>query len=366
MNLNIKLIVKLMMIFLILKKNIVIILKKKDLKDFIKSMTFLLLKKKKIQREFNTPHVTNAWIKFQELIVKYDLVDKNAKKFIYFDNAAFPGAFIYSMNHYINTKTKIKDFIWYGSSLLGEEDIALQDSYLLYQRFPKKWIMNEKNNGDVTNINNILDWEKFFKNTVDLYSSDLGMDVTGNYDKQEEIQLQANIGQILTGIVVLKKGGSLVTKQYTIFHSQNLSVIALLTNIFKEVIICKPITSRPFNSEIYLVCKGYLGPFKENEDGFKIIQEIKNKIKEYNNLSFIKKDCFTKDFLSSIKDVFNKIFYRQIAVIKHELKLFDELEKTNNYKERKKIYKKIEKSRQLVLKKWHSEIKLEKLVKSDI
>ena len=46
-------------------------------------------------------------------------------------------------------------FIWYGSSLLGGEDIALQDKYNLYKRFPKRWLMNEKHKGDVTNIYNI-------------------------------------------------------------------------------------------------------------------------------------------------------------------------------------------------------------------
>ena len=34
---------------------------------------------------------------------------------------------------------------------------------------------------------------------------------------------------------------------------------AILTNLFKEVYICKPITSRPPNSETYIIGKGFIG-----------------------------------------------------------------------------------------------------------
>ena len=38
--------------------------------------------------------------------------------------------------------------------------------------------MDEKYKGDVTDIKNIEYWEDYFKNSVDLYTSDLGMDVS--------------------------------------------------------------------------------------------------------------------------------------------------------------------------------------------
>ncbi|VVU95047.1 FtsJ-like methyltransferase [seawater metagenome] len=339
---------------------------KNGFQRFHRIYDYFIYEKKNIEKEFKTPHVTNAWIKFQELVTDFQLIPDSADKFIYFDNAAFPGAFIYAINHYVSTKTDIKDFLWYGSSLLGGEDIALQDRYKLYKRFPEKWLMDDKNKGDVTDINNIEYWEKYFHNTVDLYTSDLGMDVSHDYAKQEEIQLPPNIGQILAGLVVLKNGGSMVTKQYTIFLSQNLSILALLTNLFEEVYVAKPITSRPFNSETYIVCKKFLGPFKKDTPGFLIINEIKNKIANYNKLAFIKKKCFDKNFLSSIKDVFNKIFYRQIDIIYEEMKLFDKLEKTKTFKERKKIYELIEKKRRSVVDIWNKTIKLKKLEKRKI
>jgi 23S rRNA U2552 (ribose-2'-O)-methylase RlmE/FtsJ len=340
--------------------------KKKGFERFHRIYDYFIYEKKNIEKEFNTLHVTNAWIKFQELVTDFKLIPNRAEKFIYFDNAAFPGAFIYAINHYVNTKTDIQDFKWYGSSLLGSEAIALQDKYFLYKRFPEKWLMDDENKGDVTDIKNIEYWEKYFHNSVDLYTSDLGMDVSHDYAKQEEIQLPPNIGQILAGLVVLKNGGSMITKQYTIFTSQNISILALLTNLFEAVYVAKPITSRPFNSETYIVGNNFLGPFKEGSEGFLIIKEIKEKIRNYNKLAFIKKTCYDKSFLSSIKDVYNKIFYRQIWFIEEEMKLFNKLEKTNNFKARKEVYNKIEKKRRDVVSTWHKNINLQKLGKSNI
>ena len=52
---------------------------------------------------------------------------------------------------------------------------------------------------------------------------------------------------------MLKNGGTLVTKQYTFFKWENISIHAILTNLFRKVYIAKPITSRPANSETYVV-----------------------------------------------------------------------------------------------------------------
>jgi hypothetical protein len=339
--------------------------KKNGFQRFHRIYDYFIYEKKNIQKKYETPYVTNAWIKFQEIITHFNLVPNKAKSFIYFDNAAFPGAFIYAMNHYIHTKTNISNFKWYGSSLLGTEKIALQDKYKLYERFPENWLMDEKYKGDVTDIKNIGYWEEYFKNSVDFYTSDLGMDVSHDYAKQEQIQLPPNIGQILAGLVVLKKGGSMVTKQYTIFHTQNLSILALLTNLFEDVYVAKPITSRPFNSETYIVCKHFKGPFKINSYEYKIIELIKDKIRNYNELPFIKKECFSKEFLSSIKDVYNNIFYRQIDIINEEIEYFNKLEITDSFYKRKEIYKKIEKYRRKIVNLWHSKIKLTKLEKTN-
>ena len=92
-----------------------------------------------------------------------------------------------------------------------------------------------------------------------LYTSDAGIDVGGDFNRQEELTALLNYGQVLCGVLALAPGGHLVTKQYTFFTPFSRSLIALLAALFDELYIVKPLTSRPSNSEIYLVGKGFRG-----------------------------------------------------------------------------------------------------------
>lgn len=214
----------------------------------------------------NTTNVSNAWLKCYEIVNHYQLAEsiKQTKIFMHFDNAAFPGSFILATHHLVSTlyEPYSGKYIWRASSLLDateQNKAPLEDKYKLYENNRSKWLMHEKNNGDVLDESNQLDFHKVLDNQVDLYTSDLGFDVSADYNNQESIQLPGNIGQILTGLLTLKKGGCLVTKQYTIFEPANISIMYAAASFFEEFYICKPFTSRAANSETYLVGKGFKG-----------------------------------------------------------------------------------------------------------
>lgn len=59
--------------------------------------------------------------------------------------------------------------------------------------------------------------------------------------------------------MTLKKGGLLITKQYTYFNPFTITLIALLTKIFDRLDINKPMYSKTMNSEVYIVGIGYKG-----------------------------------------------------------------------------------------------------------
>ena len=104
-----------------------------------------------------------------------------------------------------------------------------------------------------------------------------------NYNNQELLQCPANIGQILTGLLVLKTGGCLVTKQYTIFESITLSTMYIVGSFFDEFYICKPATSREANSETFLVGKGFRGASIDHV----YIKALFDKIVTFNPAPFI-------------------------------------------------------------------------------
>lgn len=216
----------------------------------------------------NTVNVSNAWLKCFEIIMALDLIKSiefdSKNIFLHFDNAAFPGSFIVSTHHLVNTiyEKVAGKYVWRASSLLNanEQDAApLEDKYGLYANYRDHWLMNDNNNGDVLLEDNQIDFCKQLGGQVDLYTSDLGFDVSSDYNNQELMQLPANIGQILSGLLTLKKGGSFITKQYTTFEPCTVSIMYAVAYFFEEFYLCKPYTSRMANSETYLVGKGFKG-----------------------------------------------------------------------------------------------------------
>jgi hypothetical protein len=232
-----------------------------------------------ISKKINAPYVTNAWLKCYELLHRFQLIPSQGK-FVYFDNAAFPGSFILATNHYVKTLTKC-DMQWYASSLISGN--ALNDSYDLYKNYPNNWLMHDQNNGDLSNWSNILDFCKQISNgtderRVDLYTCDLGMDVSKNYNEQESIHSHLNICQIACGIKVLKIGGSMIVKHYTLFKGFTQYYIDLLTLLFDNVYITKPITSRRTNSETYIVCINFNGNFGDAYDKIIHMSQVSGEI----------------------------------------------------------------------------------------
>jgi len=223
--------------------------------------------KHQVHKKYNAPNVSNAWLKAYELVSYYKVIPTKADNFVYFDNAAFPGSFILAINHYVKTMCDIKHFKWYGSSMISTELInngssPLGDSYRLYVNYKDHWLMDKKNNGDVTVTQNQREFARVLGGKVDLYTSDLGFDVSLDYNRQEETHAHANLGQIITALLTLKEGGTMMTKQYSYFEAFTISLMGVLTHVFDKIEICKPMFSKAGNSETYLIGIGY----KSNTD----------------------------------------------------------------------------------------------------
>jgi len=241
-----------------------------------------------MQKKYHMFDATNASLKMYELLMKMNLVDCTTledNKLNSFSNAELPGAFIIAINYYMKSKCNGKVFNWLASSYLPEAAAAtgnktiLEDKFKLYAMNRDKWFMGPRPNalpegfdditGDVTDPNTVISLgigvKSLFTTTAGavLYTSDVGIDVTGDYAGQEENTSAINYGQIISGLLSLAPGGNFVTKQYTFFTPFSRSLIALVASFFEETYITKPATSRPGNSEIYLVGKGFKGMSSE-------------------------------------------------------------------------------------------------------
>ena len=225
---------------------------------------------------------TNASLKMYELIIQMKLLaceTGQLDKVRAFCNAELPGAFIDTINFYLRTQCPATNFDWVASSYFPEDALAsgdptiLGDQYGLYANNRSQWIMGPRPNampigelpttGDITDFNVVVSLANAVKSRFNgigatLYTSDVGIEVK-DYNKQEEITAVLNYGQIISGILSLAPGGNLVTKQYTFVTPFSRSVIALVSYFFDKTFIVKPFTSRPLNSEVYLVGIGFQG-----------------------------------------------------------------------------------------------------------
>jgi 23S rRNA U2552 (ribose-2'-O)-methylase RlmE/FtsJ len=235
----------------------------------------------------NDKRVSNAWLKYYEICMEMKLLallpNENKYTPVVFFNGELPGSGILATWHLVNTifkKYLPNKISWYASSYINNKNIkvqkngqkhvnTLEDRYGLVKKYPNNWLFGPAN-GDVTNIESHLYWEKCMGKKVDLYFSDAAADVSSDYNNQESLHSEINIGQILAGLIMLKKGGNMVFKQYSWYQPITIALLTIISGSFNNVSIYKPITSKRDNHEVYVICFGY----KDKPKVIKIFMDI--------------------------------------------------------------------------------------------
>ncbi|KAF9125267.1 FtsJ methyltransferase domain-containing protein 2 [Mortierella sp. 14UC] len=93
---------------------------------------------------------------------------------------------------------------------------------------------------------------------VGLVSADGGVSVDGDEAVQETLLQRLILCQILTMFMTLQKGGDFVVKIFDIFTPVTAGLVWILSRNFEKICVMKPLTSRPMNSERYVVCRHLL------------------------------------------------------------------------------------------------------------
>lgn len=114
--------------------------------------------------------------------------------------------------------------------------------------------------GDLYNTKSILNFARNFRsNKAFLVTCDGGFDYSKDFNNQERNSWRIIFSEIVTGLLVQKKKGCLVCKMFDLFTHFSSQIIYILTALYEEVYIFKPSTSRPANSEKYIIAKGFKG-----------------------------------------------------------------------------------------------------------
>ncbi len=99
---------------------------------------------------------------------------------------------------------------------------------------------------------------KFKTRRAHIVSADGGFDYSADFNGQELNSTQIIYSEIAIALNILIKGGSFVCKVFDLFSVSMVKMVELLNRHFERVYIYKPETSRPANSEKYIVCLHFL------------------------------------------------------------------------------------------------------------
>lgn len=146
----------------------------------------------------------------------------------------------------------------FGFTLRSENDFKLHE-FLAGHPETFDPFYGDKGDGNVydpDNINSLTDYVlKQTGSGLHFMMSDGGFSVEGQENIQEILSKQLYLCQCLVALSIVRENGHFVTKLFDIFTPFSVGLIFLMYKCFKQVTIIKPNTSRPANSERYLVCK---------------------------------------------------------------------------------------------------------------
>ena len=94
-------------------------------------------------------------------------------------------------------------------------------------------------------------------NSCDLVTADGGFDFSGDFNNQETLSVRLLAAEVYATLRLQRVGGSFVIKIYDVSSPDTMAILNILTSAYTDVYVTKPHTSRPANSEKYLVCTGF-------------------------------------------------------------------------------------------------------------
>ncbi|CAF3479483.1 unnamed protein product [Adineta steineri] len=185
--------------------------------------------------------------------------------FYFADICAGPGGF----SEYILWKKqwRAKGF---GFTLRGKSDFALHkflagapETFDLYYG-----VKDIEGDGDIFKSENIDALQNYVNKCtmhqgVHIVMADGGFSVEGQENIQEILSKQLYLCQFLTALSILRPGGHFVCKLFDIFTPFSVGLVYLMYRTFDKISIHKPVTSRPANSERYIICKGLRGDVRD-------------------------------------------------------------------------------------------------------
>uniref|UniRef100_A0A6C0DWB5 Ribosomal RNA methyltransferase FtsJ domain-containing protein n=1 Tax=viral metagenome TaxID=1070528 RepID=A0A6C0DWB5_9ZZZZ len=297
------------------------------------------------------PIINRAFYKYWEIINEFDIFEEYVNRELILHCAEAPGGFIQGTNIYLQIdrfvdevkkkdenknkideegftfvkrkKTTKKDYIIYSISL--NKDLPQYKMYNLptyNKNILNKYIYityGKDNTGDINNIENVKHIERMTNASFYLITADGGFDEGIDFNNKEQLHYSLILNEIGTAIRLQKYDGHFILKMFDIFTETSIHLLYLLNLCYKNVHIYKPKTSRPTNSEKYIICKNFkLDDNKRNEILEKLLLP---KLKKNLYMSFRLFDEIPEDFVENIRNINTILVKKQCEYLQYAIEL---------------------------------------------
>ncbi|XP_064641497.1 cap-specific mRNA (nucleoside-2'-O-)-methyltransferase 2-like [Lineus longissimus] len=218
-----------------------------------------------LRRTIGAELCTQAWCKFHEILGKFQLVpEENSDVFESVHICEAPGAFVTSLNHYLRSHYPNTRWHWTANTLNpfyeGNDPQIMIDDVMLIKDTLQNWYFGVDNTGDITKKANLLGLTELFRSRkVSLVTADGSINCQNNPAEQERLVAFLHFSEAVAALNLLKIGGHFVIKMFTLFEAESVCLLYLLNCLFDKVNIMKPATSKPGNSEVYVVGENFIG-----------------------------------------------------------------------------------------------------------
>lgn len=272
--------------------------------------------------------LSRAYFKMIEMINTFNLITYNKKdEFFSGHLAEGPGGFLEALYNK-SRETGFKKYKYYGITLVSN-DKDVPGWYKAYNFLKNKndiIISSGKDGtGNLYNIDNILHFrDTVGKNKCHIVTADGGFDFSINFNKQEQLSYRLIISELVSALSIQRIGGHFVCKVFDLYTISSSKILYFICCFYKEVYIYKPLTSRPANSEKYIIAKGFIGI---DEDYLQVLFTIIKKWENLDNKHYYVNDIFgdtiPNSFLKKIKEYNKKNSEAQIQNIKNTIELIN-------------------------------------------
>jgi len=315
------------------------------------------------------PIINRAFYKYWEIIQTFSLYDDLEKNDLIFHCAEAPGGFIQSSQLFLskfrkdyfeqkqaNTNNKILDdgfiTIIKKKKQIPEYkifSISLNRNLNIYKKFNlpsyNSKIVNKytyitygsDNTGNINNWDNIL----FIKNKLKVQNTqgfkvitcDGGMDEGNDFNNKEQLHNYLILNEILSTVFLQQEGGHFILKMFDIFTETSIHLLYLLTTLYESVYIYKPKTSRPTNSEKYIICKNFTNNTEYISKLMIELKSLSDKLK-YNNNKYYAFKIFINipdSFIEKVKQMNHILVSIQCDYLNKAIILCNDVQFINKY-----------------------------------